>query len=82
MAQKDLVPYIGSASGVSEVLNGKRALSPSMIQRLNKGLGIPTDVLIGTPDSPTAASPAKWLARLGGSEPQLAPISRRRSSPD
>lgn len=46
LAQKDLVPYIGSKSKVSEVLNGKRALSLKMIRNLNQGLGIPYEVLI------------------------------------
>src|SRR5690606_27476122 len=43
---KDLVPYIGSAPKVSEVLNNKRSLSLSMIRKLNEGLGIPVDILI------------------------------------
>lgn len=42
---KDLIPYIGSASKVSEVLSGKRALSLSMIRNLVK-LGIPAEVLL------------------------------------
>ena len=42
----DLTPYIGSKSKVSEVLNRKRPLSLSMIRNLNKGLGIPADVLL------------------------------------
>lgn len=55
LAQKDLVPYIGSLSKVSEVLSRKRPLSLAMIRRLHAGLGIPAEVLIGesqelTPD--------------------------------
>ena len=46
LKQKDLVPYIGSQSKVSEVLSGKRSLSIPMIRSLNEGLGIPTDILI------------------------------------
>ena len=42
----DLIPYIGSKSKVSEVLNGKRPLSLTMIRRLHEGLGIPADVLL------------------------------------
>lgn len=42
---KDLIPYIGSASKVSEVLAGKRALSLTMMRKLVK-LGIPADVLL------------------------------------
>jgi len=46
LAKKDMVEYFGSASKVSEVLNGKRPLSINMIRKLNKGLGIPADILI------------------------------------
>jgi len=46
LSQKDLVPYIGSKSKVSEVLNRKRNLSLSMIRSLHEGLGIPAEVLI------------------------------------
>ncbi len=43
---KDLIPFIGSASKVSEVLSGKRALSLPMIRKLVGGLGIPAQVLL------------------------------------
>lgn len=46
LSRKDLVPYIGSISKVSEVLTRKRPLSLSMIRRLHRGLGIPADILI------------------------------------
>ena len=46
LKKKDLIPYIGSASKVTEVLNGKRNLSLSMIRRLSDGLGIPASTLI------------------------------------
>ena len=39
---QDLVPFLGSRSRVSEVLNGKRSLTLSMIRQLHRGLGIPT----------------------------------------
>lgn len=44
---RDLVPYIGPLNRVYEVLARKRPLTLHMIRRLNKGLGIPADVLIG-----------------------------------
>lgn len=47
LTRKDLIPYIGSAPKVSEVLARKRPLSLTMIRRLHHGLGIPADVLIG-----------------------------------
>jgi HTH-type transcriptional regulator / antitoxin HigA len=51
LTRKDLIPYIGSQSKVSEVLNRKRPLSLSMIRALEKGLGIPAEVLIQEPGS-------------------------------
>ena len=42
----DLVPYLGSASRVSEVLSGKRALTIKMINSLSAGLGIPEKALL------------------------------------
>jgi len=46
LERADLEPYIGSRARVSEILNRKRPLTLSMIQRLNSGLGIPADALI------------------------------------
>lgn len=43
----DMQPYIGNANRVYEVLNGKRALSLTMIRRLHAGLHIPAEVLVG-----------------------------------
>ena len=54
LRNKDLVPYIGSASKVSEVLSGQRNLSLTMIRNLVKGLDIPPEVLIGLPDAQLA----------------------------
>ena len=52
LSQKDLVPFLGSRSKVSEVLSGKRELSLAMIRSLNKHVGIPADVLIREPQEP------------------------------
>ncbi|MBI5056844.1 MAG: hypothetical protein HZB61_09555 [Nitrospirae bacterium] len=46
LKQKDLIPYIGSKSKVSEVLSGKRPLTIQMIRELHKGLDIPAEVLL------------------------------------
>ena len=46
LAPKDLVPYIGQANRVYEVLNRKRPLTLAMVWRLHKGLGIPAESLI------------------------------------
>ncbi len=46
LSTKDLVPYIGSRSKVSEVLSGRRSLTLKMIRALNRHLGIPAEVLL------------------------------------
>lgn len=46
LTRADLEAYIGSRARVSEVLNRKRPLTLSMIQRLNAALGIPADILV------------------------------------
>ena len=46
LSRKDLVPYIGSISKVSEVLLRKRPPSLSMIRRLHDKLDIPAEILI------------------------------------
>jgi HTH-type transcriptional regulator / antitoxin HigA len=48
--KKDLIPYFGSLSKVSEVLARKRRLSLSMIRNLHAGFGIPANVLIAGAD--------------------------------
>jgi HTH-type transcriptional regulator/antitoxin HigA len=46
LKQKDLVPYIGNKSKVSELLNRKISLSLTMIKNLSQALHIPLEVLI------------------------------------
>ncbi len=46
LTAKDLVPYIGQANRVYEVLNHKRPLTMAMAWKLHKGLGIPAESLI------------------------------------
>ena len=56
---KDLVPYIGSAPKVSEVLSGKRRLSLNMIRNLVNGLGIPAEVLLQEPGAKLPSDAAR-----------------------
>ncbi len=49
LSRADLAPILGSHSRVSEVLNGKKQLSMSMIQRLRARFGVPADLLIPEP---------------------------------
>ncbi|MBT3784847.1 helix-turn-helix domain-containing protein [bacterium] len=46
LTRKDLEPYIGTRARVSEVLNGKRNLTITMIMKLRSSLGIPADILL------------------------------------
>jgi len=63
LKQVDLVPYIGSASRVSEILRGKRSLSLSMIRKLHEGLDIPAEVLLQEPgaEMPASHDEIDWL---------------------
>ncbi|MDO4222809.1 MAG: transcriptional regulator [Acinetobacter sp.] len=46
LKREDLAPYLGAKSKISEVLNGKRTLSLTMIKNLHHGLNIPYESLI------------------------------------
>jgi len=46
LSRADLVPLLGTPSRVSEVLNGKRELSMSMVRKLRDRFGISADLLI------------------------------------
>ena len=46
LTQRDLIPYFGTPSRVSEVLARKRPLNLAAARRLHEGLGIPADVLL------------------------------------
>jgi HTH-type transcriptional regulator/antitoxin HigA len=74
LSQRDLIPYIGSRSKVSEVLSGKRPLTLQMMRSLHQHLGIPADVLLQEqgatlPDNPESIDwqqyPIKAMAKLG-----------------
>jgi HTH-type transcriptional regulator/antitoxin HigA len=62
LKQKDLIPILGSKGKVSEVLNGKRELSLTMIRKLVSELGIPAEVLL---QERGAALPDKDFLALG-----------------
>ena len=46
LSRTDLVPLLGTASRVSEVLNGKRELSMSMVRKLRERFRVSADLLI------------------------------------
>ena len=51
---KDLIPYMGSKSKVSEVLSGQRPLSLTMIRKLVAGLHLPAEVALRETKAPPA----------------------------
>ena len=55
LSRADLVSTLGTASRVSEVLNGKRELSMTMVKKVRERFRIPADLLI---------SPSKARKRL------------------
>ena len=46
LTRRDLEPYLGSRARVSEILNRRRPLTLNMIRKLQKGLGIPAEILV------------------------------------
>src|SRR5437867_11245504 len=79
LTQRDLVPFIGSRSKVSEILARKRPLTLSMIRALHNGLGIPAESLLQEQD-PNALDeykiewerfPVKELRSRGWLDPYL-----------
>lgn len=62
--QKDLAALLGGASRASEILAGKRDLSPMMMRRLRDEWGIPADSLLGGggPEEPDPAAPDSGAA--------------------
>lgn len=69
---KDLIPYIGSKSKVSEVLRGRRPLSLTMIRKLVTGLHIPAEVALQA----TKRRPAQRTAK--GRTARRLPATARR----
>jgi HTH-type transcriptional regulator/antitoxin HigA len=67
---RDLEPFIGSRSRVSEVLSGARPLSLDMIRALHRHLGIPAVALIQQDEPEPAAEPK---------EPSVPALQRLRS---
>jgi len=73
LTQRDLIPYVGSRSKVSELLSGRRSLTLPMARALHEHLKIPSEVLLQDPQEAQEASattdfiryPLAEMARLG-----------------
>jgi HTH-type transcriptional regulator/antitoxin HigA len=46
LSRADMIPILGTASRVSEVLRGKKGLSMTMVQRMRARFRVPADVLL------------------------------------
>ncbi len=49
LSRADMIPILGTASRVSEVLRGKKGLSMAMVQRLRTRFGVSADLLLPPP---------------------------------
>ena len=74
LTPRDLIPYIGSRSRVSEVLSGKRDITMSMARALHTHLNIPAEILLQEPGAEFDAAfeklepsrfPLKEMAKFG-----------------
>lgn len=62
LSRADMVPILGTASRVSEVLRGRKGLSMGMLQRLRARFRVPADVLLPPPTRTRARRAAKRKA--------------------
>lgn len=76
LSPRDLIPYLGSKSRVSEILNGQRQPTVDQIRALNQHLKIPVGPLVGSVKHEPATRPssaslaaAKRLRALGMMKP-------------
>lgn len=59
LSRSDMIPILGTASRVSEVLRGKKGLSMTMVQRLRARFRVPADVLLPPAGAPKRAARKK-----------------------
>jgi HTH-type transcriptional regulator/antitoxin HigA len=62
LSRTDMVPILGTASRVSEVLRGKKGLSMTTVQRLRARFRVPADVLLPPPRKASARKTSKRKA--------------------
>jgi HTH-type transcriptional regulator/antitoxin HigA len=58
ITRAEMVPILGTASRVSEVLSGKKGLSMAMVQRLRARFRVPADLLLPPPKKAPKKAPA------------------------
>jgi HTH-type transcriptional regulator/antitoxin HigA len=62
LTRADMVPILGTASRVSEVLRGKKGLSMAMVQRLRARFHVPADLLLPPPKRASVTRSGKRAA--------------------
>jgi HTH-type transcriptional regulator/antitoxin HigA len=62
LTRSDLVPLLGTAGQVDEVLRGQRRLSLATVQRLRARFGVPADLLLPPATKPPSRRPGKRAA--------------------
>jgi HTH-type transcriptional regulator/antitoxin HigA len=77
LSQRDLIPYLGSKSRVSEILNGQRQPTVDQIRALHQHLGIPVSSLIGSFKHEPAASPSSSSMAAEGALRKLGVINAK-----
>jgi HTH-type transcriptional regulator/antitoxin HigA len=75
--QKDLAKLVGGASRASEIMAGKRGLTPEMMRRLHDEWKIPAESLLGGSPTPTTPDPDKGPARVIDVETAKQMVRRR-----
>jgi HTH-type transcriptional regulator/antitoxin HigA len=71
LTRKDLLPIFGTTARISEVLNGKRALTLEMIRKLHDAFAIPLESLIAPPAPAKKKASRKSKRRLGSNRSTL-----------
>jgi HTH-type transcriptional regulator/antitoxin HigA len=79
LSQRDLIPYLGSKSRVSEILNGQRQPTVDQIRALNQHLGIPVASLIGSFKHEPAAGPSSTSIAAEGALRRLGVMKAKES---
>jgi HTH-type transcriptional regulator/antitoxin HigA len=74
LSQRDLIPYLGSKSRVSEILNGQRQPTVDQIRALHQHLGIPVVSLIGSFKHEPAVGPSSTSIAAEGTLRKLGVI--------
>jgi HTH-type transcriptional regulator / antitoxin HigA len=85
LTKKDMIPFLGTPSRVSEILSGKRSLTLPMIAKLHRGLNLPlASLVMGTVSIPRRKARKAVLSKQAGklrphskSRPVSRPLSRR-----